>query len=155
MFEKYLKKTVRNPSHCISDVTSFLEVRPCCRLWQYWQMWYFPISFLVIMHESSVMDLQLIAESCLRGDMYGLRITESHLGCDAASYSKWFFTFQRKMKVTHSFTVLGSTCRVIQRLVPNDQSRMLYSCKSIKTHICGKCFLLPTDAQENWFKKEY
>jgi len=77
------------------------------------------------MDESTFMDLQLITESCLFGGMYGMRITESHLGCDAASYGKWFFTFQRKMKGKHPSTVLGSTYRVIQQLVPNDQSHVL------------------------------
>ena len=79
----------------------------------------------------------LITEPFLHVGMYGMRITGSHLGCDAASYGKWFFTFQRKTKATHSLTVLGSTHRVIQQLVPNDQSRMSSRCKSIKTHICG------------------
>ena len=80
--------------------------------------------FSVITDESAFMDLQLITEFCLCGGMYGLRNTESHLGCDAASYGKWFFTFQRKMKVKHSSTMLGSTYRAIQHLVPDDQSCM-------------------------------
>jgi hypothetical protein len=38
-----------------------------------------------------------ITESCSYCGMYGLRITDSHLGCDAVSCGKWFLTFQRKM----------------------------------------------------------
>jgi hypothetical protein len=56
--------------------------------------------------------------------MCGLRITESHLRCDAASYGKWCFTFQREMEVTHSFMVSGSTYRVIQQLIPNPRLRV-------------------------------